>query len=230
MAQPNGLVRGEAAAEVHQYVDARAYGTADRLHLLDGEIGEGAIDGAPRHMGDAAVRPRRRQWVAFERCVAVADDALGGLGIFVRTVARIGPAIGIGADMFAALTTEELIDRDAERLALDVPQRLLDRAHSGKDDRATALGPEGVIIHIAPQLFDAERIFAENEGLDQVPDHAGGCGAADAVGDRGLADPGYALVGRNLDKHRMQPIDRDEIDARSGDFHAVVRALGPTSR
>src|SRR6266540_1506439 len=141
-AQANGFVRGQAAAQIHHEVDAGADRPAYRPHLLDREIGGRTIDRTPADVSDAAVGPWRRQRVTLQRGVAVADRALGRFGIFVRSAARIRPAVGIGAHPVAAFAAQELVDRDADGFSLDVPQRLLDRADSREDDGAPALQNE----------------------------------------------------------------------------------------
>ena len=49
---------------------------------------------------------------------------------------RAAAEMGIDAHPVAHLAAEQLPDRHAQRLALDVPQRVLDARHGGEADRA----------------------------------------------------------------------------------------------
>ena len=54
----------------------------------------------------------------------------------------------VDADAVARRAAEQFVDRDAERLALDVPQRHVDAAEGAGEDRAAAI--EGVAVDRLP--------------------------------------------------------------------------------
>src|SRR5690606_1178351 len=61
-------------------------------------------------------------------------------------------------------TAEELVDRDAERLALDVPARLLNATESAGENRPAAI--ERVTIDRLPVMDDLASILPDEIGLD----------------------------------------------------------------
>ena len=67
------------------------------------------------------------------------------------------------------LATQQFIDRTAQRLALDVPQRDVDAA-DGVYARAAAATIDVGAVHLVPQPLRLERIFADDD-LSQT-----GCG------------------------------------------------------
>src|SRR2546430_11514348 len=85
------------------------------------------------------------------------------------------------------------------------------------------------MVRVQSNLFVAKGIRAETQAWAQFCDHSGGRGTADAIGDRGLANPRYSLVSQNFDEHRMQTIDANEINLGTGDFHAFNCAFVPHS-
>jgi hypothetical protein len=189
------------------------------LIFLDREVRERAVD-LPRADVPQSMFVGHGERIALQRAVAVAQRPLRRLGQLGRRLRRAVPAVRIDAHRIAHLSAEQLVDRCAEHLALDVPQCLLDRADRGEHDRAAALGPERVVVHLRPERFDARRIAARIRRSAKVLDHSGSGGAAEPVGDRRFADAGGAVVRHQLDDDRMELTRRDEVDVDGIDLHA----------
>ena len=71
--------------------------------------------------------------------VPIAQWAFRRLGKFSGRRSRAIPAVRVYVDPVEHPAAEKFVDRDAERLALDVPQRLLDPADGGEHDRSAPL-------------------------------------------------------------------------------------------
>ena len=85
-------------------------------------------------------------------------DLRGDLrGDVVRAVAA-DP--GVDPHPVARRAAEELVDRDAERFPLDVPQRLLDPGEGAGEDRAAAV--EAAAIENLEVVLDPERILGRS--------------------------------------------------------------------
>src|SRR6266851_5330603 len=91
-----------------------------------------------------------------------------------------------------------------------------------RSDRAAALGPERVVVHVRPDFLDAEGVAAEHE-RGEVLDHPRRGGTAVTIGDRRLANPGKSVIGDDLGEDGMQTADGDEIDIDLGDLQ--IRSL-----
>ena len=119
-----------------------------------------------------------------------------------------------------------------ERLALDVPERHVDAAHGVQADAAPAAVDVGA-VHLVPDLFGLERIFADHD-LRQ----AGGRGVRERPVDRALhghrvgidlADAGDAGVGLDAHDQGVLAAVALELDLRlaevdgfdASDFHDV---------
>ncbi len=74
------------------------------------------------------------------------------------------PAWAVDADAVARRAAEQLVDRHAQRLALDVPERQVDAAESAGEDRTAAV--EGVPVNRLPVVRDPPRILADQVRLD----------------------------------------------------------------
>ena len=57
---------------------------------------------------------------------------------------------------------EQFPDGQAERLALDIPERHVDAAHGVQPDAAAA-AVDVAAVHLVPDLLGLERIFADHE-------------------------------------------------------------------
>ena len=177
------------------------------------------VDGAGKGDLDARVAPREQ---------------------FARALGRL--RVTVDADMVAEAAAEQVPDRLAERLALDVPEGHLDPGH-----RAAADGPEHAVAHRGdehpvPEPVDVARLLADEdraEVLDRRLDHARPAGA--------FADARDALVGLDLDEQpvpraaeiglgldpRLLPAgdggasaDLDEVGLDVDDLHAVSLPIG----
>src|SRR6516165_2048415 len=112
-------------------------------------------------MANAAAVVWNRQRIAFDGGIALADGSLRRPRVIVRREAVKRPSVGIDAYVVPQSASKQFVYRHPQRLALNVPQRLFDRADAGEHDRSASLGPKRVIVHLVPQLFDAEGIAAE---------------------------------------------------------------------
>ena len=124
----------------------------------------------------------------LERAPSCLDQANARLGDLLRRLAA--RAVGVEPHPVAHPAAEQLVDRDAERLAEDVPQRLLDAGDGAADDDPAA--PERVAVDGLPVVLDPRRILPDQVLRDVVD------GADDRLGlalQAGLADAGDAGVG-----------------------------------
>src|SRR5204862_7871787 len=100
---------------------------------------------------------------------------------------------------------EQLPDRDLQALALEVPERDVDRADGARDD----VPPEGrQAVEVLPVVLDPHGVLADQvwrEGLDDLVD-----GLRVAPG-RALADAAQAVVGRDADV--VAAAERQGLDA-----------------
>jgi hypothetical protein len=103
------------------------------------------------------------------------------------------------------------MDRLAERLALDVPQRLVDARDGAHVDGATAI--EAAAIHDGPVVLDQEGILADQVVCQFVD---GGLDGQRTAFDDRLAPADDALVGLDLQE---QPARRNDIGGEFGDLH-----------
>src|SRR6185437_12868307 len=201
-------------AQINHYVHAGTDRVTHRPDFFYRKIGELAIHGTPGHVPDSPVA-RKRKRVAFEGRVSVLDRPLSRARVIIRGEASVRPTIRIDPNIVPQLPSEHLVNRHIKRPALDVPHRLLDGAQAREDYRSAAsFGPERMVVHVAPQFLDTEGIASEDEGFDQILDHSSRRGPADSVSDRRFTYPGNAAVREQLEQHRMQAADFDQIDIR----------------
>src|SRR5690606_13039274 len=136
----------------------------------------------------------------------------------------------IGAQRTRLAGAEQAPDRLAERLALDVPERDVDRAHRTEHDRSAAFGPEGTPEHAFPDALIVHRIGAEQRSLRHVAHHAGAAGRADAVAQADLADAGDAGIGAcaHIDRIPAQDaVPARTVEPDNVDFDDAHRLLLP---
>ena len=122
----------------------------------------------------------------------------------------------VDADPVAGRSAEQLVDRHAERLALDVPQRLVDAAEGAGQNRAAAI--ERVPVNRLPVVRHAPRILAHQVRLNLL--HRFGAGERAAFGD-GLAEADDPGVGVDLQE---QPARLHQEGLQLGDLQVVLRA------
>ena len=102
--------------------------------------------------------------------------------------------------------------RLAQRLALDVPQRLIDPGQRAHMYRAAAV--EAAAIQHRPMIFDRRGVFAD-QIIGQLGD-TGGHGFGAAFHHR-LAPAGDAFIGFDFEE---QPARRHHKGGELGDLHA----------
>ena len=111
--------------------------------------------------------------------------------------------VGVAVDQHpvAALPAEQIVERHARGLGLDVPQGHIDRSDRPHRDRTAP--PIGAAIEKLPDILDPERIAADQRRHDMILE----------IGDHGLlatvkrriADAMDASVGFDLERHEVAP-------------------------
>ena len=132
-----------------------------------------------------------------EPLLAERRDGLGHLLGRVRHQPR-----RVGADALVADGAEQLADRLARRLALEVPERDVEAADRVDRDAAPADVVDAA-VHLVPEPLDVVRVLAEQELAQAVRDRVRARGVderGDGLGRRvDLADAGEPLVGVDQD-------------------------------
>ncbi len=109
------------------------------------------------------------------------------------------------------------MDRLAHRLAAQIPQRHVDRAH-GMDDHAAPAVHGGAEIDALPQIADLEGIGADQHVLDGQS-HGVGAGRLDA----GLGHPGIGIAFADAGDAAVGVDDDDQaVLGRGGEARIVV--------
>src|SRR6185503_801586 len=108
-------------------------------------------------------KARRPEGVPLQRGRPARDGGPRRLGDTLDRRRVVEPAIGVVADTVVRRAAEQLVDRDAERLALDVPERLVQPGDRRAEDRATA--PEGCLVHLKPVALDPRRVLPDEIAL-----------------------------------------------------------------
>ncbi len=117
-------------------------------------------------------QPRRVQHARLEGGEAFLLPLFNG----VRAAAHVG----IDPHAVARRAAEQLVDRHAQRLALDVPQGLLDAAQGAGEDRSAAI--KGMAIDGLPMVHHLPRILADQVGGDLL--HGDGARLCPSFEDR----------------------------------------------
>ncbi len=112
-----------------------------------------------------------------------------------------GLAVGVTVDGDArsAGAAQQLIDRQARDLALDVPQRHVDGRQGGHGHRTAA--PVRAAIEELPDVLDLMGVTADQAGDHVIPQEADHRQFAPVQG--GVADPGDSVLGRDLQRHEV---------------------------
>ena len=116
----------------------------------------------------------------------------------------------------AALAPQQLVERHARQLGLDIPQRHVDRRDRAHRHRAAP--PIGAAIEILPDVLGIARVHAKQAGDDVV--FQIGHNRLLAPVQRRIADAVNPLVGLDLQRHEIAPRAGDD-DAGGGDLHSV---------
>ncbi len=142
-------------------------------------------------------------------------DVAGDLVNCLCDITAVGVAVGHHA--LAACPAQEIVDRQAGDLALDVPQRSVDRGDRAHRDRAAP--PVRAAVQVLPGILDARRIPTDQR-RNHVFGEVGGDGELAAV-ERRIADAGDAFVGLDLQRDEIAAGTGDD-DAGGGDLHARI--------
>ena len=190
-----------------------------RLAWIEGRIRPGRIQ---LHRGEALRHVLERP---LGGCVRIGIDRAVGIGVRAWLV---GIEISVAAQPLMDLAAEQRVDRFADRLADDVPQRHLD---SGQDAHQRNVGPARIAaaVNVAPQGLDPERIGALDMMLEYVLDHRHHRLRAEAR-RIDLADALDPAGGLELEEQEVAAAERgrriaDDEGLELGDFHARLEAL-----
>ena len=192
LGDPDGALSLEVVVDVEKDVDRRADGLAHHRDLLLGvadDLGVGALVVAQTvaALGDRSRRVARPEYVGLECVVAVLGSLEGGsrdgVPVLQRLVGRerwvacprareVGPVHALAVAVGSA---DEVVDRDSERLALDVPAGELDAgdAHLGN---ASGHGAQDA-VEVEVDLLDRLGVLADKHRLevfDQSDKRVGG--------------------------------------------------------
>ncbi len=184
--------------EVHTNADIRPHGITHSGHVGQRQVD--LVESVEKLQLFGAIHLHRRK-TALHR-------VLGG-------ARRIGGPITanprVDANLVTHLTAEQVTDRHPQRLALDVPQRLIDAGQRTHVNRAAAV--ETAAVQHGPDVFDVARVFADqvigqlfHSGSDRVR----------AAFDHWLAPADNALVSLDLEE---APARRNDERGEFGDFH-----------
>ncbi len=122
-----------------------------------------------------------------------------------------------------------------ERLALDVPQRDIDRRHRHRQDAGRA-GRAGGVAQFARDRLDAQRVLADDERAELVDRVAQGAGQRAAeIGDAEPLDPVIGAQAQPDDRvfrvrvlretgERLVVRQQDDAGFERGDFHRATFA------
>src|SRR6218665_826333 len=121
------------------------------------------------------------------------------------------PAPAVGGPPVAPQAAEQLVYRDAERLALDVPQGLIDAGDGAHEDRSATV--KARTVHHLPEVIDACRVLPDQVRLQFM--HCRLNGARMAF-DHRFAPADEALVRLDAQEH---PTRRHPVGRQLRDFH-----------
>ena len=241
----------EVEVEVDQDVDVRPGALAERRELIADraqhvalgiELGEAFVAREARRVQPGPLVEQEN--VGLERAVALPDHFLAQRDDVVegaqgrelhglRPGQPIGPAMRpVEPDALAHRAAQQLVDRDAERLGLDVEQRVLDRADRLLHHPAAGLAADRVEQR-RHRLVGA-RVLADHDRR-QMLDRGGDALAAE--GFVVLAPADQPVVGGDLEEIeiavagvRMQALERSDLH-RSGSLRrASARCARPGPR
>ena len=155
--------------------------------------------------------------LAPERDDVVVRGELRRPGHLERARARRAAMRPVHRDRLARRPAEELVDGDAERLGLEVEQRVLDPGDRLRDDRARAL--PGGAVEIPVDRLDRSRIAPDDERREILDDAGEPARRAVRVGDLGPADE--PVVRRRLEEDPGAPAGVAVERLERGDLHAA---------
>ena len=147
-------------------------------------------------------------------------DPLLGLLDHPADVLVVGVARGDRRQLLVDRAAQELDDRHAQQLALDVPERHVDRGDGVARDPAAVAVPPLLVAERVPDRDVVERVLADDPLGHALDDGLGREVRLRELGD-GLAPAHDAVVGRDLDQAqvaervevvRLRVADRDGLD------------------
>ena len=131
-------------------------------------------------------------------------------------------AVEVEADLLAKASAEELPHRQAESLALDVPERGLEAADRVPDDATEGARSGRGPAHLLDQALHVEGVLAHEQGC-YLLEHRGQAGSEEAL--PGAVEPGRVV---GVDAHvRPVEVGLHHRGREAGDLH---RASGPPAR
>ncbi len=143
----------------------------------------------------------------------VAELLIGGHGR-ERLLDVSAVRVAIDCDAFARGAAEQLVNRHAEALAEDVPER---NVHGG--DRGHRDGPAPPIrtfVEVLPGIFNAAGVAADQQRADVIAEVTDN-GHLAAV-ESGVAETAQAVFGYNFKRDEVSSRTADN-DVRIDDFH-----------
>ena len=167
------------------------------------------------------LQPDGAERVPFEGAEAERDGAARRIGVLLGRFRAEEPVVGIAFDPVALLAADQLEDRHAERLALDVEERRLDRAEGAPEHRARP--PVGIAVHPLDEVFDRERILSDDEALELLDRRRH---RLRPPLQRRLADAVDAGVGVELDEDEVRARGVGDEGLQPGDLHRPHRPVG----
>lgn len=215
LAEPRGLDRGQPVVHVVQQMEAEAEAFPHGLQiarreaqvglgvprLLVGQLGRGGL------VHGALAHPVRPSDVGHGRLRAYGLVAQLQIALdVVQQGGHVGAAgVRIHQHAVPGTAAEELVDREAGRLALDVPQRRVDRGDRRHGDGPAP--PVGALVEVLPHVLDAGGVPADQQGGHVVAQIARD-GQLTAV-EGGVAESRHPVRGGHA--------ERDEGTAGRGD-------------
>ena len=210
--QADRVGHGEAAVAVDEELHLRPHGLAHGFEVGRRLLGVTVVEvGVPVEAGPVAPAGASLQ----------GEVALVPLGLRHRRRRLGGGAaeVGVHVDRLAEGAAEQLVDRQARHLALDVPQGDVDAgqgAHPHGAGHAPDAAHRGSLVDVVPQVLDARRVVADQFLLHVV--HGGADhGLLEGVGR--LAQAGDPLVGVDPDDGPLATRRGDHQGVDVGDLH-----------
>ena len=165
--------------------------------------------------------------IDLDGIIAVADSVFGHFivifrveqqaqaGALVLDLDQVAPAElqlrSISAELRVGLAAQQLVDGNAQSLALDIPAGGVDGCHSGGDDNAAAHAPERVAMQVLPDLLGVKRVHADDQ-FGKILALAECCLKAVAVSQTCFAPAINTFVGVDLDGNEFAKIAFNTCD------------------
>jgi hypothetical protein len=231
LAQAPGLDRREPVVHVVQQVDVVAHSRAHGVEQL-GRVAQvlGRVPivlGRQAGLGGLVLHAAAAHAVDLlqARHAALRADRLVAHGLVAQHLVHRGldvAAVGMAVDhhVLAAGAAQQLVQRHAGGLGLQVPQRGVHRGDGAHGHRPAP--PVGAAVQVVPDVLDLVRVAPDQAGDDMVGEVAGHRQLA-AV-ERRVAQAGEALVGLDLEGDEIAAWAADD-DLGAGDLHVFERLL-----